>query len=180
MSSIPESGRSPGGRHGNPLRYSCMENSMDRGAWWATAHRITKSQTGLKWLSKQAHKAVLRSNVTVYIKVKLTHPTSFLIFFIFCCVFFFLFACFAVLLCMQDLPNRKLRVLTTGSPVKPLLCAFLTYESSYFLLLESGKVGINKWIHNWKLLLTFQNSELCYLFQEVVLNHLHSPCLSLI
>ena len=107
MSSIPESGRSPGGRHGNPLQYSCLENSMDRGAWWATVHRIRKSQTGLKWLSKQAHKAVLRSNVTVYIKVKLTHPMSYLIFFIFCCVFLFLFACFAVLLGMQDLPNQE-------------------------------------------------------------------------
>ena len=34
--SIPGSGRSPGGRHGNPLQYSCLENPMDRGAWWAT------------------------------------------------------------------------------------------------------------------------------------------------
>ena len=36
--SIPGSGRSPGGGHGNPLLYSCLENSMDRGAWWATVH----------------------------------------------------------------------------------------------------------------------------------------------
>ena len=35
MSSIPGSGRSPGRGHGNPLQYSCLENSMDRGAWWA-------------------------------------------------------------------------------------------------------------------------------------------------
>ena len=35
MGSIPGSGRSPGGGHGNPLQYSCLENSMDRGAWWA-------------------------------------------------------------------------------------------------------------------------------------------------
>ena len=34
-SSIPGSGRSPGGRHGNPLQYSCLKNTMDRGAWWA-------------------------------------------------------------------------------------------------------------------------------------------------
>ena len=34
--SIPGPGRSPGGRHGNPLQYSCLENPMDRGAWWAT------------------------------------------------------------------------------------------------------------------------------------------------
>ena len=43
--------RSPGGRHDNPLQYSCPENSMDRGAWWAMAHRVSKSQTWLKWLS---------------------------------------------------------------------------------------------------------------------------------
>ena len=33
---IPESGKSPGGGHGNPLQYSCLENPLDRGAWWAT------------------------------------------------------------------------------------------------------------------------------------------------
>ena len=38
--SIPGSGRSPGGGNGNPLQYSCLENSMDRGAWWATVHEI--------------------------------------------------------------------------------------------------------------------------------------------
>ena len=42
---IPVSGRSPGGRHGNPLQYSCLENPMDRGAWWARVHRVAKSQT---------------------------------------------------------------------------------------------------------------------------------------
>ena len=47
--SIPGSGRSPGGGHSNPLQYSCLENPMDRGAWWATVTkgdcRVTKSQT---------------------------------------------------------------------------------------------------------------------------------------
>ena len=43
--SIPASGRSPGGGHGNPLQCSCLENSMDRRAWRATVHRVTKSQT---------------------------------------------------------------------------------------------------------------------------------------
>ena len=42
---IPGSGRSPEGRHGNPLQYSCLENPMDKGAWWATVHRVAKSQT---------------------------------------------------------------------------------------------------------------------------------------
>ena len=52
--SIPGLGRSPGGGHGNPLQYSCLENPMDRGAWQATVHRVTKSQTWLKWLSRHA------------------------------------------------------------------------------------------------------------------------------
>ena len=42
---IPESGRSPGGEHGNPLQYSCLENSMDRGARGATVYDGTQSQT---------------------------------------------------------------------------------------------------------------------------------------
>ena len=41
----PGSGRSPGGEHGNPLQYSCLENSMDRGSSRATVHRLTKSWT---------------------------------------------------------------------------------------------------------------------------------------
>ena len=45
--SIPGSGRVPGGGHGNPLQYSCLENPMDRGAWWAMVHRVAKSQTQL-------------------------------------------------------------------------------------------------------------------------------------
>ena len=48
---IPESGRSPGGGHGNPHQYSCLENPTDRGAWGAKVHRVAKSQTQLKWLS---------------------------------------------------------------------------------------------------------------------------------
>jgi len=41
---IPGSRRSPGEGNGNPLQYSCLENPMDRGAWWATAYRITEEQ----------------------------------------------------------------------------------------------------------------------------------------
>ena len=43
LDSIPGLGRSPGEGHGNPLQYSCLENFIDRGAWWATAHGVTKS-----------------------------------------------------------------------------------------------------------------------------------------
>ena len=48
---IPRSRRFPGGGHGNPLQYSCQENPMDRGDWWATVHGVTKNRTQLKWLS---------------------------------------------------------------------------------------------------------------------------------
>ena len=47
VGSIPGSGRSPGGGRGNPLQYSCLENSMDRGAWQATVHGVAKSRTRL-------------------------------------------------------------------------------------------------------------------------------------
>ena len=44
-SAVPGSGRSPGGGHSKPLQYSCLENPIDRGAWWATVHRVTESDT---------------------------------------------------------------------------------------------------------------------------------------
>ena len=50
---IPEWGRSSGGGHGNPLQYSCLEYPMKRGAWQATVHRVSKSQTQLKWQHAQ-------------------------------------------------------------------------------------------------------------------------------
>ena len=49
--SIPGSGGSCGGGHSNPLEYSCLEYPMDRGAWWATVHRVTKSWTRLRQLT---------------------------------------------------------------------------------------------------------------------------------
>ena len=45
VSLIPGLGRSPGGGNGNPLQYSSLENPMDRGAWWAAVHGITKRRT---------------------------------------------------------------------------------------------------------------------------------------
>ena len=54
MGLIPGSGRSPGEENGNPLQYSCLENALDRGAWWATVHRVTKSWTQLKRLSSHS------------------------------------------------------------------------------------------------------------------------------
>ena len=53
--SIPGSGRSPGGGYGNPLQYSCLEDPVDKRAWWATVHRVPKSwNTQMKQLSTHA------------------------------------------------------------------------------------------------------------------------------
>ena len=71
---IPGSGRSPGGGHGNPLQYSCLENPMDRGAWQATVHRVTQSQTQLKQISTAWH------NGSVSISLNLLLPALYEIF----------------------------------------------------------------------------------------------------
>ena len=57
--SVPESGRSPGEGNGNPLQYSCLENSMDRGAWQCTGHGVSKSQTQLKQFSTELSRCLL-------------------------------------------------------------------------------------------------------------------------
>ena len=54
----PGLGRSPGDEHGNPLQYSCLENPMDRGAWWATVHGVAESLTQLKQLSMHVREAL--------------------------------------------------------------------------------------------------------------------------
>ena len=48
---IPGLGRAPGGGHGNPLQYSCLDNPTDRRVWWSTVYWVAKSQTQLKHLS---------------------------------------------------------------------------------------------------------------------------------
>ena len=55
---IPGSGRSLGGENGNPLQNSCLENPMSRGVWWATVHRVSKSQTRLNRFKAQ-HKVFI-------------------------------------------------------------------------------------------------------------------------
>ena len=52
--SIPGLGRSPGGGHGNPLQYSCLENARDGGAWWAAIYGVAQSRTRLKQLSSSS------------------------------------------------------------------------------------------------------------------------------
>ena len=61
---IPGSGRSPGGGHGNPLQYSCLQNPMDRGAWRAPVHWVTKSWTRLTQLSIHACIIALQHRVS--------------------------------------------------------------------------------------------------------------------
>ena len=58
MGLIPGSGRSPGEGNGNPLQYSCLGNSADREAWWATVHGVARSRTRLKQLSMCARSTV--------------------------------------------------------------------------------------------------------------------------
>ena len=55
LGSIPGLGRSPGEGNGNPLQYSCLENPMDGGAWWATVHGVTKSWTRLSDFTFKAY-----------------------------------------------------------------------------------------------------------------------------
>ena len=66
VGSMPGSGRYPGGRHGSTLQYSCLENIMDRRAWWATVQRVSNSWTQLKWLSTHKH---------IYIYIYILFPT---------------------------------------------------------------------------------------------------------
>ena len=59
VASIPGSGRSPGGGHGHPLQYSCLENPMGRGAWSAMVHRVTNRETCLKpWIIVSVDKTI--------------------------------------------------------------------------------------------------------------------------
>ena len=64
----PWLGRSPGGGQGNPLQYSCLENPMDRGAWWAAVHRVSQSWTRLKRLSRSGSRGHAQKRVSPLIK----------------------------------------------------------------------------------------------------------------
>ena len=72
--SIPGSGRSPGGGNGNPIQYSCLENSMDRGAWQATVHGVAKSRTWLSAHTTNSFVTDIKSlNVFSHFQVHLGH-----------------------------------------------------------------------------------------------------------
>ena len=69
VSSIPGSGRSPGGGHDNPLQYSCLENSMDREALQATVHGVTKSRTQLSDFTLTFHFHALEKEMETHSSV---------------------------------------------------------------------------------------------------------------
>jgi len=70
-SSNPGSGRSSGERNGNPLQYSCLKNPVNRGAWWATVHRVAKSQIWLKWLNTAAQHITVLLSVSPFMSVNI-------------------------------------------------------------------------------------------------------------
>ena len=68
-SSIPGSGRSPGGGNGTPLQYSCLENSMDRGAWQATIHGIAELDVTDRLMLSHFHFQINRNIATIVLKL---------------------------------------------------------------------------------------------------------------
>ena len=71
MGSIPGLGRSPGGGNGNPLQYSCLENSRDRGAWQATVHGVAKS-----WAQLNMHALTHEDHIVSIETTQLCHDSS--------------------------------------------------------------------------------------------------------
>ena len=67
--SIPELGRSPGDGNGNPLQYSCLENPVEGGAWWATVHGVTKSRTRLSDFTFTFHFHALEKEMATHSSV---------------------------------------------------------------------------------------------------------------
>ena len=73
----PGLGQSPEGGHGNPLQYSCLENPIDRGPWWATAQRVAKMWTRLKWLSTAIASSATANLQSGRVAWSRTQPVSF-------------------------------------------------------------------------------------------------------
>ena len=121
--SIPGSRRGSAGGHGNPLQYSCLENPMVLGAWWATVHRVAKSQTQLKRLSTHTQTRKARMNpgfpipsLLIFPLQHVDFPASYSFF-----PFFFFFFCPSLLL------NFALTVGPLSTKIQLLL---LVYEAA--------------------------------------------------
>ena len=74
LGSVPGLGRSPGEGNGNPLQYSCLENSMDRGAWWAIVHGVVKSRTRLSHFTFTFHFHALEKEMATHSSSCLENP----------------------------------------------------------------------------------------------------------
>ena len=74
LGSIPGSERSPGEGNGNPLQYSCLENPMDQGTWWATVYGVTKSQTRLSDFTSLKFYLIIRDMHFIFSFVKCLSP----------------------------------------------------------------------------------------------------------
>ena len=74
VDSVPGSGRSPGGGHENPPQYSCLENPTDRGAWRATVHGVTQSQTGRSNYAQTQHRWTISCNRLNTVESEYTTP----------------------------------------------------------------------------------------------------------
>ena len=74
LGSLPGLGRSPGEGNGNPLQYSCLENSMDRGAWWAIVHGVVKSRTRLSNFTFTFHFHALEKEMATHSSSCLENP----------------------------------------------------------------------------------------------------------
>jgi len=136
MGSIPGLGWSPGRRHGNPLQYSCLENSMGRRTWQATVHRVTKNWTLLKLLSTHiSHQLTFFPSFQLYEK----HPAMILFWILLILVTVVIYSLFYVF------PSFKIS--------KPPFCTQGAVGEDYSILLK-GKIcdsGIN-WLgysHLW-------------------------------
>ena len=107
------SGRSPAGGHGSPLQYACLENPMDRGAWWAIVHRVTKNWTWLKQLSIAQHRTI--QSVYVFCLLNIVDLTN-----------------LNLLINYSPLSTKCFSRLTASTPLTSLLKALIDHNTIFF------------------------------------------------
>ena len=151
LGSIPESGRSSGEGNGNPLQYSCLENSMDRGAWWATVHGVTKSQTRLRLTYTHrlpSGAASGRRNSSVLAELQ----TEYVILNMFLAPPIYLSRLLFSLLMLMDWPTRDLGTFLPSVSKGCLLFktpgASVLWNSDFFLISADLRVNISQMYNN--------------------------------